>query len=111
MAYLYDFPNISSSQGYDDLVVNVVTSVPLFVPLLLITIFLLISLAGFRLQSYRRDEDLPYWLLLGSLGSLISALMLSMKEGLMNGTILGTCFAVTVLTAIWFFLSKGPREV
>lgn len=109
MAYLYNLPN--ATNGIDDAAVGIVASVPAFVPLLLAFTFLMVFLGG--LVSQRRREsgaDIQQWAVLASLSTLMVSLLLSTKAGLINLATLGIVIGLTILTGIWFFISKGRNE-
>lgn len=106
---LYDAPNLTS--GFDDAIAGTIHAVPIFTPMLLIFVFCVVALGGGIAQRYRNGFiDLPMWGVLASLCTLLVSLVLTLKAGLIDGTILGIVVAVTFAFGLWFFLSRRPSE-
>lgn len=109
MAYKYALPN--STGGIDTTLAQSVSAVPALVPLLLVFVWFFIAIGGFNAQRRKEvNADFAQWNLLGMMGVLIISLLLSTGTGLMNLTILSVVIAITFISAIWYFFSKGRFE-
>ena len=109
MTYLYNIPNATT--GLDDVAVQLVSAVPVFVPMLLTFTFLLVFLGGLISQRKREaSADIQQWSVLASLATTMVALLLSTKAGLINLATLGIVIGITILTGVWYFISKGKNE-
>lgn len=109
MAYKYDLPNATG--GIDTVMNQLSSAIPAFIPMLLVFVYFLILLGGFNAQRRKEvNADFAQWNLLASMAVLMISLLLSTGQGLMNITILSVVVAITILSAIWFFFSKGRFE-
>lgn len=105
LEYLYTLPNATS--GADDALVQTVSAVPSFTPLLLAFVYLLVFLGGSLRQKARTaDPDFPLWSVVASLATLLIALILSVSSGVLALDILSIVFAVTILSGLWLFLQR-----
>lgn len=107
---IYTQPNMTG--GIDQTLVEIVTTVPSFLIGFLLFIFGIVFLGGTTTQRKKTGySDYPAWALMSSVAVLMTSLILSLKEGLINLEILGIVVAVTVFSGLWFFLSKGKGEI
>ena len=107
---LYDTPNLTG--GIDEAIVDIVQTIPLFTPMFLMFVFFLVLLSGTLKQQRRTGTmDLPLWLTLSSISTLLVALPMTLIEGLINLDILAIVVTVTILSGVWLFLGRGNREV
>jgi len=107
---IYDVPNFTG--GVDETLIQVATEVPSFIIGMLIFIFGVIFLGGSSTQKKRTGyADYPMWAIMGSLSILVVTLILTIKEGLINLETLGIIVAITILSGLWFFLSRGRGEI
>jgi hypothetical protein len=105
--YLYAFPN--SSGGLDGILTS--TSGTL-TPILLVFVFFLVWLGGIWRESARvGSADYSFWSVLASISTLILALLMSVKEGLISGNTLGVVVAITIFTGVWYFLDRGDVSI
>ena len=106
MAYIYNFPN-GTITGGDTLVANLVVELPFLPALFLIAVYLIIVLSGALGQSYRRGYvDFAMWSMLGLLTVDLLGLIMSIGTGIISPIVLGFTFGLTILNALWFFLSN-----
>ena len=106
---LYDLPNMTG--GVDETMIQVVTAVPSFITGLLFFVWFMIFLGGTSSQRNKTGySNYPMWATMASLSTTLIALILSIKEGLMNMTILTICVAVTIFSGLWLFLSQNRGE-
>lgn len=106
---LYELPN--STKGMDAILVDVSTAVPSFTPMFLFFIFAVVLLGGSTLQRRRTGySDFPFWSVLASIGTLLIALPLTLIVGAINMQTLGVVIVATLLSGLWFFMSKGRYE-
>lgn len=107
---LYDTPNLTT--GIDEAIVDTVTAIPSFVPMLLTFVFVLVLITG-SLQQQRRSGfiDFPLWVTLASISTLMVTLPLTLISGLVNLDVLAIVVTVTILSGVWLFLGRSNREV
>lgn len=108
--YIYTMPNATT--GWDDILVQTSTAVGFFIPLFLVFIWLFVFLLGFRSQRNREgNADAPFWAILASISTLMVSLLMTTRAGMINLYTLGAVVAVTIISALWFFFTKGRNEV
>jgi len=106
---LYTPPNLTS--GLDDTLVETISTVPSFTPLFLLFVFGVVFLGGMVAQKRRIGfSDAPMWAVLGSISSLTIAIIMTLREGLIQVEVLGVVVAFTILSGFWFFTSRGRGE-
>jgi hypothetical protein len=106
---IYDIPN--KTTGIDDAIIQVAGSVPSFVPSFLFFIFFVVFLGGMATQKKRVGySDAPVWSLIASIFTFMATLILSLADGLMNLETFSFVVGITILSAVWFFMSKGRGE-
>lgn len=109
MANLYDFPN--ASLGPDKILIGLAEEIPMFPIMFLIAIYFIVMLSGGLAQSSRKGYiDFPMWSMIGLLSVDLLALLMTLQSGVINGIVLGVCFGLTILNALWLFLSVGRFE-
>jgi len=110
MEYTFDMPNLTT--GIDDTLVDVATTVPSFLIGTLLFVWSFVFLAGMAAQNKRRGSaDAPMWATMASISTLMITLVLTLKAGLIGLDILGIVVAVTIMSGLWLFLSKGRGEL
>ena len=107
---LYNVPNLSG--GIDSALVSTSQGIPMFPIMTLIFIFFGVLVGGSSGQKYRNGTiDLPFWGVLASLTTFVTALLMTLGEGMIYLTTLGIVVAVTIASGVWFFLSKVKGEM
>ena len=107
---LFTLPNSTTSM--DNILVETATAVPSMIPLLLLFVFFVVFLGGIGKQKMRTGEaDYSMWSVVASLSMYIIALILTMIEGLIRLEWLLIVTAITILSGVWFFLSKGKGVI
>lgn len=102
----YDVPAMNGS-GIDEVLSEIVGGVPSFTPMLLIFVFGVIFLTGYRKQRISSGVgDAPQWAAIAGVVTSIVALLLSTRAGLINLPTLVVTIVVTIFCAIWLFNSK-----
>lgn len=110
MAYTYTLPN--GSLGFDDTVAGIATIVPMFIPLTLLFIYMVIFLGGVVSQKRRLGSaDMPMWSTIAGIATLMVALPMSLITGVINSTILTITVLVPLLSGVWLFLDNHRNEV
>lgn len=105
----YAEPNLTG--GIDDALVSTATSVPAFPVMLLFFIFCLIMIGGSMNQKRKTGTaDVPFWGILASIATSMTALLMTLGEGMINSITLGVVFSMTLIFSVWFFLSKIRGE-
>ena len=107
---LYDIPN--STAGIDSIIVQTVSAIPGFMPMLLFFIYLTILLGGSIRQKRRiGTSDLPMWATMAGVGTLLVALPLTLSVGLIEPITLSVVIVATVFSGLWLFLDKNRNEI
>lgn len=107
---LYEFPNLTS--GPDEFLRQLVETDPAFTSMLLVFVFGVVFLGGMVAQSTRKGyTDVSLWALMASLATLLVALPMTLKVGILDLTTLGILVALTIAIGVWFFFDKGRGEV
>lgn len=107
---LYDMPNLTS--GIDDALIGTANSVPAFPIMILVFIFCIVWIGGTSNQKRRLGSaDYPFWTVLSSVSTTFMAVIFTLGDGLINLTTLGIIIAVTILSAVWFFMSSVRGEI
>jgi len=107
---IYEAPNLTS--GIDDAIVDVVTEVSVFTPMLLLFIFGVVFIGGMISQRKRTGfADMPMWATIASISTLMIALPLSLTAGLIQLEALAIVVAITLMSGFWLFWDKNRNEV
>jgi hypothetical protein len=107
---IYDTPNLTS--GIDDALVDVVGTVPTFVPMLLVFIFSTVMIGGMTSQKRRTGSaDAAMWAVMASMSTFLVSLALTLKSGLIDLLTLSIVVAITIASAAWLLFSQNRREV
>ena len=106
---LYNQPNLTS--GIDDAIVSTAQSVPAFPIMILFFIYFMVLIGGSSSQKRRTGSaDIPFWNVLASLSVLLISLIMTIGVGMIDLTTLGIVVAITIMSGLWFFLSKARGE-
>lgn len=109
MAYIYELPNAT---GIDTTLVQTISSVPAFTPLLLVFIFFVILLGGSARQKAKTgNADFPMWSVVASMSTLMIALLMSTITGIIQLDWLIIVTVITILSGLWLFMSHRQSEV
>jgi len=107
---LYDLPNMSA--GMDDALIGVVTAVPIFTPMFLLFIFGVVFVGGISSQKKRLgNADIPMWSVIASMSTLMIALPMTLRAGLISLEILAILVAIVLMSGVWLFLDRNKNEV
>lgn len=103
--------NLTNATNPDDILVGVSTSVPAFPIMILFFMWFVIFLGGSQKQSQRYGySDLPQWAVLASMATFLLSLMMTVVGGIISLQTLVVVVAITILTGVWFFMSRGRIE-
>jgi len=106
---LYDQPNLSG--GIDDAIISTAQSVPSFPIMILVFVFFVVLLGGSANQKRKTgNADIPFWSVSASLSTTLLALIMTIGIGIIDIQTLGVVLAITLMTGLWFFLSKTKGE-
>lgn len=109
---VYKFAQPTLTGGLDQTLVEVATAVPSFMIGFLVFVWGMVFLGGMGQQSARKGHgDAPLWATMASMSIMLLSLLLTLKEGMISGEILGIVVAITILSGIWLFMSKGRNEL
>lgn len=111
MRFLYTLPaetNINFTTGADKLLLYVSQEVPILMPMFFTFVFMVIMLGGFFNEQRRRGEgSIAQWSAIAGYITLLLAIFISLSEGLVSPTILGSILAVSLISTVWFMMSKN----
>jgi len=103
-------PNLTG--GVDQVLVQITSTVPAFLIGVLLFVFGFVFITGSSTQKRKTGyADIPMWMVMASLSTLLITLLLSIKEGMVNIETLSVVVAVTIFSGLWLFLSRGRGEL
>ena len=106
--YTFNYP---TGVTPDDVLISTATAVPVFPMMLLVFTWTMVFFGGLQKQAARQGyADIPQWAVLASLSTTLLSLVMTIKEGLISLPILMVVISITILTGVWFFLSRGRFE-
>lgn len=106
--YLFDFPNATTPDG---ILVETATTMSSLTPLFLLFLFIFIFMGGVSRQKLRSGTaDYPMWAVVGSLGTLMMALILGIKPGLISLEWTVIVAVITIFCGVWLFLDRKINE-
>jgi len=107
---LYTVPNLTD--GLDDAIIGTAAAQSSFIPFLLFFVWGVVFFGGITSQKRRfGNVDFPMWATVSMLSTFLVAILMTIKEGIIN---LDTLIVVTVLTifaGVWLFTSHTRNEV
>lgn len=107
---LYELPNATS--GMDAILVETITAVPSFTPLILAFVFFVVFLGGISRQKIRTGtSDYAMWSVVAALATFMIALIMTMVEGIIHLDVLVIVVSVTIMCGVWLFLDRRQSEV
>lgn len=110
MAYIYNIPNMST--GIDEALIDTATAVPIFIPMMLVFVFGVVVLGGMSSQKKRTGfADMPMWVTIASLSTLMICLPMTLSEGLISVEYLGIVVVITLISGVWLFFDRNRNEV
>lgn len=105
MAYTYELPNITG--GLDSGIAGIVSTVPIFIPMFLFSIYCIILFGGIISQKSRTGTaDIPMWSTLASLGTLLLALPMTIIPNIIEPITLIIIILITIISGVWLFLNE-----
>ena len=104
----FNFPNGTAP---DEVLISTATAVPAFPQMLLFFTWVLIFFGGIQKQSKRFGySDTPQWAVIASMATFLLSLVMTIKDGIISLPILMIVLSITILSAVWFFMSRGRFE-
>lgn len=101
----YTIPQINNT-GLDGIFGNVAQSVNIFTPFLLLFIYCVIFITGYRKQKNASGVgDAPLWATTSGIVTTVVALILSQGNGLIDLGTLVVTVVITIFSGIWLFSS------
>jgi hypothetical protein len=108
--YLYNLPNETS--GFDNILLQIASTIPPFIPLILFFVWAFVFLGGVGAQSRRMGSaDYPMWSVIASISTLLVSLILSVTAGFIRLEWLAIVITITIFSSIWFFLDRKYTEI
>jgi len=107
----YNLSVLDATQtGTDNLITQVATGVSSFTPMLLLFIWAIITITGYKKQKESGGfGDAPLWTTIGGIVTTVVALILSRGTNMITLTILVSTVVLTILSGIWL-MSSGDRQ-
>jgi len=103
--------NLTNATTPDGILIGTATSVPAFPVMILVFTWFFVFLGGSQRQSSKYGyADIPQWSVLASLSILLLGLIMTITAGMIPGAYLVIIVALNILTAVWFFMSRGRLE-
>ena len=107
---LYNLPN--STSGIDEIVIQTITAVPSFTPLLLLFVFFVVFFGGVARQIGRTGTaDYPMWSTIASLSIFMISLIMTVIEGFIRLEWFIIVIVITIFSGMWLFLDRKTSEV
>lgn len=108
MSRYYNFTNATTPDG---VLVGLSDGVPAFPIMILVFVWFFVFLGGTQRQNARYGyADMSQWAVMASLTIFLFALIMTISVGMIGMDILAVTIGLLILTATWFFLSKGRSE-
>ena len=106
VSYNYDIPAVNGT-GVDEVVADIAQTIPIFTPLFLLSIFLTVFITGYNKQKISSGfGDAPQWATIAGVSTMSVALLMTLREGLINLPTLIITVIVTIFCGIWLFSSN-----
>jgi hypothetical protein len=103
--------NLTNATTPDGILIGTASSVPAFPIMILVFSWFFVFLGGSARQNARYGyADASQWAVLASMATMLLSLVMTTTEGLIAPLVLGINVGLVILTAIWFFMSKGRIE-
>lgn len=101
----YTIPEVNTT-GIDNVLTTVSSSVPIFTPFLLLFVFALVFILGYKKSREQGAGDAPAWATTAGIITTIVALILSLGNGIINTATLVSTIVITILCGAWLFSSN-----
>lgn len=106
---VYNIPEVNGT-GMDVVLSTISGTVNIFTPFLLLFIFCLIFITGYRKQKNETGNgDAPLWATIGGIATSVVALILSTRAGLIDVGTLVITIVITIMAGIWLFSSQDRQ--
>ena len=93
--------------GANEIVSDVVSSVPIFTPMLLFFVFFVSLITMYRKQRESTNfTDIPLLMTISSVITMVVALILSMGTGIIDTLTLSIVIAITLISGMWLLGSR-----
>jgi hypothetical protein len=103
--------NLTNATTPDGVLIGLTNSVPVFPMMILFFTWMFVLLSGSTRQNSRYGySDIPQWSVLASVSTLLLALLMTTSAGMISGATLAIVVAITILSGVWFFMSRGRNE-
>lgn len=98
---------LNFTEGLDRIFVYVAGQVPIFIPMVLFSFFMIILLGGFFSQKRTDGKgDFPQWFAIAGYLTAIASLLMLLIDGLINVPTVVVTIAVALGGSIWLLTSK-----
>jgi membrane protease YdiL (CAAX protease family) len=100
------------TNGIDNFSNSLFTAVPTFIPMLLTFIYLVIFLGGISRQKARTGtSDYAMWSTIAGISTFMTALLMTLGNGIINLTYLVITLVVTIASSAWLFFDRKQSEI
>lgn len=108
---IYELPSetgINFTEGAHQIFVYVSQQVPMFIPAVLFSFFMIILITGFFLQEKRLGKgEFSMWFAIAGYMTSIVALLMLIIDGLIPVYVVTITISFTFIGTIWFFLTPN----
>ena len=99
--------SVNLSEGFDNVFVYIQGQVPIFVPMLLLTFFMIVMLGGFFSQRRLIGEgQFVMWMAIAGYLTAGLAFLMTLAEGLINLTTLIIVITIAIFSTVLFLLTR-----
>jgi ABC-type multidrug transport system permease subunit len=106
----YNLPYETSynfSKGIDQIFLYLASEIPILIPLILFSFFMIVALTGFFLEERRRGEgDFSLWLAIAGLLTTVLASTMQAISGMVSKYVMGIVIGVAILTFIFYIATR-----
>ena len=104
----FNFPNATTP---DQALIGLSSALPGLPVMMMVFVWFFVFVSGSIAQNKRQGySDIPQWAVFASLSTFLMALVMTINQGVILLNHLLITVAMTVLTGVWFFLSRGRFE-
>jgi len=99
--HIFEEPNLTG--GIDTAIISTASSV---------SVFGVVFIGGITAQKRRiGTADIPMWITMASISTLMIALPMTLTEGLIDIITLSIIVAITIASGFWLFLDRNRNEI
>jgi len=105
------YNEVNLTGGMDTALTSTASSVATFPIMMLVFIYCTILIGGATSQKNKSgNADIPMWATLAGVATTMIALIMGLIPGLINLVTTSIVISITIISAFWYFMSKGRYE-